>query len=79
MVVGEAPAQPLQVGLHERTPYWLNGVVPLAFLLNLLIDAVLEAFYDLWMGQAAEEITSAEVALVLVSRAQQRGRSHPNA
>eukprot|EP00052_Salpingoeca_macrocollata_P011437 m.88145 g.88145 ORF g.88145 m.88145 type:complete len:735 (+) comp18056_c0_seq4:28-2232(+) len=21
-------------GLHERTPYWLNGIVPLAFLLN---------------------------------------------
>ena len=21
-------------GLHERTPYWLNGVVPLAFLLQ---------------------------------------------
>ena len=21
-------------GLHERTPYWLNGVVPLAFLLK---------------------------------------------
>ena len=21
-------------GLHERTPYWLNGIVPLAFLLR---------------------------------------------
>ena len=21
-------------GLHERVPYWLNGVVPLAFLLR---------------------------------------------
>ena len=21
-------------GLHERTPYWLNGIVPLAFLLQ---------------------------------------------
>jgi len=36
------------------------------FLAYLLADAVLEAFYDLWMGMAAEDITSAEVALVLL-------------
>jgi drug/metabolite transporter (DMT)-like permease len=36
------------------------------FLAYIFIDAVLEAFYDVWMGQAAEHITSAEVALVLL-------------
>jgi drug/metabolite transporter (DMT)-like permease len=36
------------------------------FLLFIFVDAVLEAFYDLWMGMAAEYITSCEVALVLL-------------
>ena len=38
-------------GLHERTPYWLNGVVPLAFLLRNAgveqLDPVL-GIYKVW-------------------------------
>ena len=41
-------------------------VITLPFLAWIAADGVLEAFYDLWMGQAAEDITSAEVALVLL-------------
>lgn len=45
-----------------------GGAVSLSpsFLLFLLADATLEACYDVWMGEAAEFITSAEVAIVLL-------------
>tara|TARA_B110001452_G_scaffold54066_1_gene41483 strand:+ start:134 stop:706 length:573 start_codon:yes stop_codon:yes gene_type:complete len=38
-------------GLHERTPYWLNGVVPLAFLLknaNVKLDPVVGIYKAPW-------------------------------
>eukprot|EP01062_Namystynia_karyoxenos_P031287 TRINITY_DN23219_c0_g1_i1.p1 TRINITY_DN23219_c0_g1~~TRINITY_DN23219_c0_g1_i1.p1 ORF type:complete len:759 (+),score=211.75 TRINITY_DN23219_c0_g1_i1:84-2360(+) len=35
-------------GLHERTPYWLNGVVPLAFLLENAGERYLPAARGIW-------------------------------
>ena len=37
-------------GLHERTPYWLNGIVPLAFLLKRANLTSLPAVTGIYMA-----------------------------
>ena len=39
-------------GLHERTPYWLNGIVPLAFLLRNANATGLNHHVGIWKARA---------------------------
>lgn len=42
-------------GLHERTPYWLNGIVPLAFLLRNAGITHLGPFAGIWKAPSGKK------------------------
>ena len=49
-------------GLHERTPYWLNGVVPLAFLLRNA-NVTLAPVRGVWKAPSRESSVAANASL----------------